>query len=154
MKKLLLYLCKKTFAIGFLVAGLALANQAIEIIRSENAQGISLITFIIFTLLHINGILYSYFIAKDKILLVGTLLNALACLAISILKLIYGWVVKSSAYCSPFFYIYKEYYISKKSPKDFYIWILSPRRLGVSFLLPGQKRNQKTPRRLYSFYWY
>lgn len=90
MKKLLLYLCKKTFAIGFLVAGLALANQAIEIIRSENAQGISLITFIIFTLLHINGILYSYFIAKDKILLVGTLLNALACLAIVILKICYG----------------------------------------------------------------
>jgi uncharacterized protein with PQ loop repeat len=90
MKTFLLNICRKTFAIGFLVAGVALVNQAIEIIRSENAQGISLITFIIFTVLHINGILYSYFVAKDKTLLAGTLLNALACIAISILKLIYG----------------------------------------------------------------
>lgn len=90
MKTYLLNICRRTFAIGFLVAAAALANQAIEIIRSENAQGISLITFVIFTLLHINGILYSYFVAKDKILLAGTLLNALACLAIVMLKILYG----------------------------------------------------------------
>ncbi|HMS91256.1 MAG TPA: hypothetical protein PKC87_03495 [Candidatus Absconditabacterales bacterium] len=90
MKNLLLNICKKTFAIGFLVAGLALTNQAIEIIRSENAQGISLITFSIFTVLHINGILYSYFIARDKILLLGTFLNALSCLTIVLLKIVYG----------------------------------------------------------------
>ncbi|MEI6671861.1 MAG: hypothetical protein WCL02_00395 [bacterium] len=90
MKTTLLYICRKTFAIGFLVAGVALGHQAINIIILKNAQGISLATFTIFTLLHINGILYSYFVAKDKILLAGTLLNALSCLAIVLLKLNYG----------------------------------------------------------------
>ena len=90
MKNLLLIICKKTFAIGYVVAGFALAHQAIQIVMLENAQGISFITFVVFTVLHINGMAYSHYIAKDKILLLGTSLNALACMAISVLKLIYG----------------------------------------------------------------
>jgi hypothetical protein len=90
MKKFLLDVCQRTFAIGYVVAGGALAHQAIQIIMLENAQGISFITFVVFTVLHINGIAYSHYIAKDKILLLGTSLNALACMAISILTVIYG----------------------------------------------------------------
>ena len=90
MKDLLFTICKKTFSIGFWVAGGGLCIQAIEIISSENAQGVSLIAFILFTVLHINGLFYSYLIAKDKILLGGIMLNALACISISVLKIIYG----------------------------------------------------------------
>jgi len=36
----------------------------------------------------------------------------------------------------------------KKISREKLLFFLSPRRLGVSFWLPGSKRNQKTPRRL------
>jgi len=64
--------------------------QGIEIIHIENAQSISLVSFILFLLLHLNGIFYSVFLAKDKMLIAGTILNALACIFIIILKLYYG----------------------------------------------------------------
>lgn len=90
MKNFLLYLCKKTFAIGYVVAGLALTYQAIEIFMLKSAQGISLATFAVFSFLHLNGVAYSYFVAKDRILFWGIILNALSCIAISLLKVIYG----------------------------------------------------------------
>jgi len=90
MKEKYLYLCRKIFAIGFILSAFAFAFQAFEIFNAKKAQDISLITFIVFSLLHINGIFYSYFIAKDKILIVGTLLNAAFCITIVILKILYG----------------------------------------------------------------
>jgi uncharacterized protein with PQ loop repeat len=90
MKHKFLGISKFIFAFGFLVSGVGFIYQGIEIIRIENAQSISLVTFIIFLALHINGIFYSFFIAKDKMLIMGTILNALACAFIITLKLYYG----------------------------------------------------------------
>jgi len=82
--------CKRIFAIGFIIAGLALAYQAFTIISLGNAQGVSLLSFVAFAFLHSNGIAYSYYIAKDKTLLTGTILNAMMSLTIVILKIHYG----------------------------------------------------------------
>jgi len=90
MKQTFLRVSKFVFAFGFLVSGGAFIYQGIEIIRIANAQSISLATFIVFLSLHINGIFYSLFIAKDKMLIAGTILNALACTFIIALKLYYG----------------------------------------------------------------
>ncbi|MEI6773384.1 MAG: hypothetical protein WCL18_00690 [bacterium] len=90
MNNYLITACKRIFAIGFIIAGVAFAYQAFTIITLGKAQGVSLLTFIVFTFLHSNGIVYSYYIAKDKILLTGTILNAMACLTIVILKIYYG----------------------------------------------------------------
>ena len=90
MNNFLITTCKRIFAIGFIIAAFAFAYQAFTIIKLGNAQGVSLLTFVVFTFLHSNGIAYSYYVAKDKILLTGTILNALMCFAITILKILYG----------------------------------------------------------------
>ncbi len=77
--------------------------QGYNIMNLQNAQSISLYTFIIFTLLHMNGICYSIFIAKDKMLIIGTALNFIGCGFVVALKLIYGWIFEVTAYRSPLF---------------------------------------------------
>ena len=56
-----------------------------------------------------------------------------------VFSLVFGAMPKSNPSGAFNFFLNNYYY-------------LSPRRLGVSFLLPGQKRNQKTPRRLWASY--
>jgi inner membrane protein involved in colicin E2 resistance len=89
MKNIALKTCKWLFAAAFLIGAGAFALQGIEIIHDGTAKGVSLATFLIFSVLNINGIFYSYFIAKDKTLLFGTILNSLGCIFILILKIIY-----------------------------------------------------------------
>jgi hypothetical protein len=90
MKTKLLKLSSWIFAIGFVINGIAFTLQGIEIIRTGNSQAVSLATFGLFAALNINGIIYSYFILKDKTVVFGTTLGSLGCIFVIILKLIYG----------------------------------------------------------------
>lgn len=81
---------KFIFAFGFIIAAGANVVQAVQIIATGDAKSISLITYSIFILLHLNGIYYSLRIMKDVILLMGTIANALVSIVIIILKLYYG----------------------------------------------------------------
>jgi len=76
------------FSLGlFINAGLFIP-QIIQLYRTKNSQGLSLLTFAGFNLIQLFAVLHG-FIHQDKILLLGFLLSLITCGTVTILLIWY-----------------------------------------------------------------
>jgi MtN3 and saliva related transmembrane protein len=76
------------FGLGLVVNGGLFVVQAIKIVKSRSAKGVSTFTFAGFNVLQITGILHGIF-QKDIYLLSGMVASFLACGAVTVLSIIY-----------------------------------------------------------------
>ena len=76
------------FGLGLVVNGGLFVVQAIKIVKSHSAKGVSTFTFAGFNVLQITGILHGIF-QKDIYLLSGMVASFLACGAVTVLSIIY-----------------------------------------------------------------
>lgn len=76
------------FGLGLVVNGGLFVVQAIKIVKSRSAKGVSTFTFAGFNVLQITGILHGIF-QKDIYLLSGMVASFLACGAVTVLSVIY-----------------------------------------------------------------
>jgi MtN3 and saliva related transmembrane protein len=76
------------FGLGLVVNGGLFVVQAIKIVKSRSAKGVSTFTFAGFNVLQITGILHGIF-QKDIYLLSGMIASFLACGAVTVLSIIY-----------------------------------------------------------------
>ena len=76
------------FGLGLVVNGGLFVVQAVKIVKSRSAKGVSTFTFAGFNVLQITGILHGIF-QKDIYLLSGMVASFLACGAVTVLSIIY-----------------------------------------------------------------
>jgi MtN3 and saliva related transmembrane protein len=76
------------FGLGLVVNGGLFVVQAVKIVRSRSAKGVSTFTFAGFNVLQITGILHGIF-QKDIYLLTGMVASFLACGAVTVLSIVY-----------------------------------------------------------------
>jgi len=76
------------FGAGLMVNAGLFVIQAVEILKSKSAKGVSTLTFAGFSILQVTGILHGYF-QKDMYLLTGMAASLLACGTVTILSIIY-----------------------------------------------------------------
>ena len=76
------------FGLGLVINGGLFVVQAVKIVKSRSAKGVSTFTFAGFNVLQITGILHGIF-QKDIYLLSGMIASFLACGAVTILSIIY-----------------------------------------------------------------
>jgi MtN3 and saliva related transmembrane protein len=76
------------FGLGLVINGGLFVVQAIKIVKSRSAKGVSTFTFAGFNALQITGILHGIF-QKDIYLLSGMVASFLACGAVTVLSIIY-----------------------------------------------------------------
>jgi MtN3 and saliva related transmembrane protein len=76
------------FGLGLVINGGLFVVQAVKIVKSRSAKGVSTFTFAGFNVLQITGILHGIF-QKDIYLLSGMVASFLACGAVTVLSIIY-----------------------------------------------------------------
>lgn len=76
------------FGLGLMVNAGLFVVQAIKIVRTRSARGVSTITFAGFSVLQVTGILHGIF-QEDVYLLVGMASSLLACGTVTVLSIIY-----------------------------------------------------------------
>ena len=76
------------FGLGLVINGGLFVVQAVKIVKSRSAKGVSTFTFAGFNVLQITGILHGIF-QKDIYLLSGMVASFLACGAVTILSIVY-----------------------------------------------------------------
>ncbi len=76
------------FGLGLMANAGLFVVQAIKILRTKSAKGLSIFTFAGFSLLQMTGILHGIF-HKDMYLLSGMVASLLACGTVTVLSIIY-----------------------------------------------------------------
>jgi MtN3 and saliva related transmembrane protein len=76
------------FGLGLMANAGLFVVQAVKILRTKNAKGVSTLTFGGFSLLQVTGILHGYF-QKDMYLLTGMAASLLACGTVTVLSVIF-----------------------------------------------------------------
>ena len=76
------------FGLGLVINGGLFVVQAVKIVKSRSAKGVSTFTFAGFNVLQITGILHGIF-QKDIYLLSGMVASFLACGTVTVLSIIY-----------------------------------------------------------------
>lgn len=76
------------FAMGLMANAGLFVIQAIKIIRTKSAKGVSIFTFAGFNVLQVTGILHGIF-QKDMFLLSGMVASFLACGTVTVLAVVY-----------------------------------------------------------------
>ncbi|MDQ1350046.1 MAG: MtN3 and saliva related transrane protein [Acidobacteriota bacterium] len=76
------------FGLGLMANAGLFVVQAVKILRTKSAKGVSTLTFGGFSLLQVTGILHGYF-QKDMSLLAGMAASLLACGTVTVLSVIY-----------------------------------------------------------------
>ena len=76
------------FGMGLMANAGLFVIQAVKILKSKSAKGVSTLTFAGFSILQITGILHGYF-QNDMYLLTGMAASLLACGTVTILSIIY-----------------------------------------------------------------
>lgn len=76
------------FGLGLMANAGLFVVQAIKILKTKSAKGVSTLTFGGFSLLQVTGILHGYF-QKDMYLLAGMAASLLACGTVTVLSVIY-----------------------------------------------------------------
>ena len=76
------------FGLGFLFNASLFIPQAIRIWQTRSAKGVSIITFIGFNLIQLNGVLYGYY-QNDSILAYGNLISFISCGVVTCLAIFY-----------------------------------------------------------------
>ncbi len=76
------------FGMGLMANAGLFVIQAIKILKSKSAKGVSTLTFAGFSILQVTGILHGYF-QNDMYLLSGMAASLLACGTVTILSIIY-----------------------------------------------------------------
>jgi MtN3 and saliva related transmembrane protein len=76
------------FGLGLVVNGALFVVQAVKIVKSRSAKGVSTFTFAGFNVLQVTGILHGIF-QKDIYLLSGMVASFLACGTVTVLSIIY-----------------------------------------------------------------
>ncbi len=76
------------FGLGLVVNGGLFVVQAVKIVKSRSAKGVSTFTFAGFNVLQITGILHGIF-QRDIYLLSGMVASFLACGTVTVLSIIY-----------------------------------------------------------------
>lgn len=76
------------FGLGLMVNAGLFVVQAIKIVRTRSAKGVSTITFAGFSVLQVTGILHGIF-QEDVYLLSGMVSSLLACGTVTVLSIIY-----------------------------------------------------------------
>lgn len=76
------------FSLGLVANGGLFVLQAVKIVKSRSAKGLSTFTFAGFNVLQITGILHGIF-QEDMYLLSGMIASFLACGAVTVLSIIY-----------------------------------------------------------------
>ncbi|MBD2242165.1 PQ-loop domain-containing transporter [Nostoc sp. FACHB-888] len=84
MKEIVTFL----FGLGFVFNASLFVPQAIKIIKTKSARNISLITFVGFNIIQLNGVLYGYYY-KDLILMYGNLISFIGCGTVTLLAIYY-----------------------------------------------------------------
>ena len=76
------------FGLGLMVNAGLFVVQAIKIVRTKSAKGLSTFTFAGFSVLQVTGVLHGIF-QDDMYLLVGMASSLLACGTVTVLSIIY-----------------------------------------------------------------
>jgi MtN3 and saliva related transmembrane protein len=76
------------FGLGLMANAGLFVVQAVKILRTRSAKGVSTLTFGGFSLLQVTGILHGYF-QKDIYLLTGMAASLLACGTVTVLSVIF-----------------------------------------------------------------
>lgn len=76
------------FGLGFVFNASLFIPQALKIIEKKSAKNISLVTFVGFNSIQLNGVLYGYY-QKDYILMYGNLISLLSCGIVTCLAILY-----------------------------------------------------------------
>ncbi len=76
------------FGMGLMANAGLFVIQAVKILKSKSAKGVSTLTFAGFSILQVTGILHGYF-QNDMYLLSGMAASLLACGTVTILSIIY-----------------------------------------------------------------
>jgi MtN3 and saliva related transmembrane protein len=76
------------FGLGLVANGALFVVQAVKIVKSRSAKGVSTFTFAGFNVLQITGILHGIF-QKDIYLLSGMVASFLACGTVTVLSILY-----------------------------------------------------------------
>jgi MtN3 and saliva related transmembrane protein len=76
------------FGLGFVFNASLFIPQALRIIKTKSAKDISLITFLGFNFIQLNGALYGYY-QNDLILLYGNLISFISCGVVTFLAILY-----------------------------------------------------------------
>ncbi|MCX6584512.1 MAG: hypothetical protein NT166_30445 [Candidatus Aminicenantes bacterium] len=76
------------FGLGLMANAGLFVVQALKILRTKSAKGVSTLTFGGFSLLQVTGILHGYF-QKDMYLLTGMAASLLACGTVTVLSVIF-----------------------------------------------------------------
>lgn len=76
------------FGLGLMANAGLFVVQAVKILRTKSAKGVSTLTFGGFSLLQVTGILHGYF-QKDMYLLAGMAASLLACGTVTVLSILY-----------------------------------------------------------------
>lgn len=84
MKELVIFF----FGLGFVFNASLFIPQALRIIQTKSAKNISLITFLGFNFIQLNGALYGYY-QNDLILLYGNLISFISCGVVTFLAIVY-----------------------------------------------------------------
>ncbi len=76
------------FGLGLMANAGLFVVQAVKILRTKSAKGVSTLTFGGFSLLQVTGILHGYF-QKDLYLLAGMAASLLACGTVTVLSIFF-----------------------------------------------------------------
>lgn len=76
------------FGLGFVFNASLFIPQALRIIQTKSAKNISLITFLGFNFIQLNGVLYGYY-QNDLILLYGNSISFISCGVVTFLAILY-----------------------------------------------------------------
>ncbi|MCP4216118.1 MAG: hypothetical protein GY765_15820 [bacterium] len=76
------------FGLGLMANAGLFVIQAIKIVKTKSAKGVSTLTFAGFSVLQVTGILHGYF-QDDMYLLSGMAASLLACGTVTVLSIIY-----------------------------------------------------------------
>ncbi|MFB2920726.1 MULTISPECIES: SemiSWEET family sugar transporter [Aerosakkonema] len=76
------------FGLGFVFNASLFIPQALKITKNKSAKNVSLITFMGFNFIQLNGVLYGYY-QNDWILMYGNLISLLSCGTVTCLAIVY-----------------------------------------------------------------
>ncbi|MDR1522847.1 MAG: hypothetical protein LBS29_02680 [Endomicrobium sp.] len=96
MQEYTIWFIEAVFGVGMFINGVLFLPQAINLYKTKNTKGLSLITFIGFNIIQLFSILHGY-IRNDKIFMFGMLLSFIFCGSISFLIIFYRIKYKTKA---------------------------------------------------------
>ncbi|MBD1945540.1 hypothetical protein H6F50_24855 [Coleofasciculus sp. FACHB-712] len=76
------------FGLGMVFNASLFIPQALRIVQTKSSKNLSLITFLGFNFIQLNGVLYGYY-RNDLVLMYGNLISFISCASVTILAIIY-----------------------------------------------------------------